>query len=217
MSNTASEIAKFFLDKNWAVFALSIICGFFTSIAIIPAEWRNAIPFENNDWKVVATIVIISLAFYLIFTFVCWAWRKFSDKRYYSRIQKENGAYDTAQAKANIIHMIDCWSGNDYQSLMRLMNNGNKPIKTSLQMGSDIKPRWFKITPAKETSKSKKSDGKAHQEVWGSGAVNVSLKPEVYSMLKEILEEEGSLTSEYRPAFDPNKDSKEKNNEITHR
>lgn len=209
MSNTASEITKFFLNKNWAVFALSIICGFFTSIAIIPAEWRDVIPFENNDWKGIATIIITSLVFYLIFYFVCWVWRKFSDSRYYSKLKKENEAHDMAQAKMNIIHMIDYWDENDYQNLMRLMSNGNKPIKTFLPMGSNIKPYWFKITPAKEPSRPKKSDGKVHQEVWGSGTVIISLKPEVYSFLKQIYNEDGSLTSNYRPVFDFNEDNGE--------
>lgn len=209
MSNTAGEIAKYFLNKNWAIFALSVVCGFFVSVAVIPAEWRDAIPFQNKDWSVVATIIVTSLAFYLLFYLIYWICRKVSDNRHYSKLRKENDAYETEQAKMNAIHTIDCWNENDYQNLMRLINNENKPIKTFLPMGSNIRPNWFKIVPVKETPKPKKNDGKAHQEVWGSGAVKVSLKPEVYSFLKQLYDENGSLTIDYRPVFDFNEDSKE--------
>lgn len=211
MNNTAGEIAKYFLNKNWAIFALSVVCGFFVSVTVIPAEWREAIPFQNKDWGVVATIVITSLAFYLLFYLIYWIFRKVSDNRHYSKLQKENDAYENEQAKMNVIHTIDYWDENDYQNLMRLINNGNKPIKTFLPMGSNIRPNWFKIVPVKETPKPKKNDGKVHQEVWGSGAVKVSLKPEVYSFLKQLYDENGSLTSDYRPVFDFNEDSKETN------
>ena len=209
MSNTAGEIAKYFLNKNWAVFALSVVCGFFVSIAVIPAEWRDAIPFENKDWSVVATIVVTSLAFYLLFYLIYWIYRKALDSRHYSKLRKENDAYETEQAKMNVIHTIDCWNENDYQNLMKLITNGNKPIKTFLMLGSNIRPNWFKIVPAKETPKPKKKYDKPHQEISGSGSVMISLKPDVYSFLKQIYDEDGSLTSNYRPVFDFNGDSKE--------
>lgn len=211
MSNTAGEIAKYFLNKNWAISALSIVCGFFVSVAVIPAEWRDVIPFQNKDWNVVTTIIITSLAFYLLFYLIYWFCRKVSDNRHYSKLRKENDAYENEQAKTNVIHTIDYWNENDYQNLMRLINNGNKPIKTFLAMGSNIRPNWFKIVPVKETPKPKKNDGKVHQEVWGSGAAKISLKPEAYSFLKQIYDEEGSLTSNYRPFFDFNEIIKEEN------
>ena len=51
--SSVGEAIKFFLNKNWVVFALSLIGGFFATIAT-PADWRNSIPFENNDWKTIA-------------------------------------------------------------------------------------------------------------------------------------------------------------------
>ena len=210
MSNTAGEIAKFFLNKSWVVFALSIVCGFFTSVALIPTEWRDSIPFQNKDWSVVATIVVTSLAFYLLFYLIYWICRKISDRHHYSKLKKENDAYDNEQAKINIIHMIDCWNESDYQDLMKLITNNNKPIKRFLMFGSNIRPNWFKIVPAKETPKPRKQSGKPSQEIRGSGAVMISLKPDIYAFLKQIYDEEGSLTSEYRQVFDFNEDSKEK-------
>lgn len=209
MSNAAGEIAKYFLNKNWAIFALSVVCGLFVSVSLIPAEWRDAIPFQNKDWSVVVTIVIVSLTFYLFFYLIYWAYRKASESRHHAKLRKENDAYETEQAKMNIIHTIDYWNENDYQNLMRLITNGNKPVKTFLPVGSNIRPHWFKIVPSKEAPKPKKDDRKAHQKVWGSGMVKVSLKPEIYSFLKQIYDEEGSLTSNYRPIFDFNEDSKE--------
>lgn len=209
--SSASEAVKFFLNKNWVTFALSLIAGFFTAVALVPAEWREAIPFENNDWKAISTIVVASAVYYVLFSIIHWGYKKISDKRYYSKIKKSNDEHDLMQNKIEIIHFIDCWNETDYQILMHLMNNGNKPIKTFLMFGTNIKPHWFKITPIKETPKPRRNDGEVRQEIYGSGAVKVSLKPEVYTFLKEILEEEGSLTSEYRPVFDFNEDSKETN------
>ncbi len=207
--SSAGEVIKFFLNKNWVTFALSLIAGFFTAVALVPAEWRKAIPFENNDWKTVSTIVVASAVYYVLFSIIHWGCKKISDKRYYSKIKKTNDEHELIQNKIKVIHFIDCWNETDYQTLMRLMNNGNKPVKTFLMFGTNIKPHWFKISPAKETPKPKKGDGVVRQELYGSGAVKVSLKPDIYAFLKEILEEEGSLTSEYRPVIDFNEDSKE--------
>ena len=124
--SSASEAVKFFLNRNWVTFALSLIAGFFTAVALAPAEWRKSIPFENNDWKTISTIVVASAVHYVLFSIIHWGY-------------------------------------------------------------------------------------KIRQEVYGSGSVKVSLKPDIYTFLKEILEEEDSLTSEYRPVFDFNEDSKETN------
>lgn len=210
MNNTVGEITKFFLNKNWAIFVLSIICGFFTSVAIIPAEWRDVIPFENKDWRVIAIIVIISLVFYLVFYLICTIWRKVSDRYYYSKLKKEKDDYSNEQAKMNVIHTIDCWNENDYRGLMKLITNGNKPIKKFLMSGSNIRPNWFKIVQDKETSKTKKQSERSSQEIRDPRAVIISLKPDIYAFLKQIYNEEGSLTSEYRPVFYFNEDSKEK-------
>lgn len=203
--SSAAEIAKFFLNKNWPIFALSVICGFLTTVFIIPAEWKNNIPFENKDFSVIALIIVISLSFYLFFHLIYYIYRKIS----YIRLNKESEAFDARQEKENIMRNLDYWDENSYQTLMRLITNNNDSVKTFLTYDGHINPRWFKIETVQESStKTKKKYDKPHQEISGF-MVLVSLKPEIYKNLKQIYNEEGTLTNKYRPIYNFNEESKE--------
>ena len=106
MSNTAGEIAKFFLNKGWVVFALSLIAGFFATI-LIPSEWRNSIPLENNDLRAIVSFVVAWAIFYVIFSGIRGLMKLATDKIKSNNLKKKNDEYRASQNREE----MDAWCG----------------------------------------------------------------------------------------------------------
>ena len=101
MSNTVGEIAKFFLTKSWVVFALSLIAGFFAAI-LIPSEWRNSIPLENNDLRAIVSFVVAWAIFYVIFSGIRGLMKLATDKVKSNNLKKQNDEYQARRNREEI-------------------------------------------------------------------------------------------------------------------
>lgn len=197
MSNTVGEIAKFFLNKNWVVFALSLIGSFFVTI-IIPVDWRNAIPFENNDWKVIALYIVVSAMFYVVFSGIIGLAKVIISKK------KKNDFDDVEQAlrRKELKDFLTTSPDKFYHLVEFLVDKGNPwtYVTTGMDYTDDyvLNTVWFQIANAPEKKNVRKSDGKVHQEKIYTGRRMLRLQDWLYQELVAVKKETGYLTHRHR-------------------
>ena len=180
MSNTAGEITKFFLNKSWVVFALSLIAGFFAAI-LIPDEWRNSIPLENSGIR-----GLMKLA---------------TDKIKSSNLKKQNDEYRARQNREEIKDYLTTSPDKFYWLVEHLVEKGNP--WTYVYAGSEyeddyiMNTEWFLIEDAPKKEQIRGNDGKVHQEIY-TGRYKIKLHDWLYEELKTIKSETKSLSHKHR-------------------
>jgi len=200
MSNTAGEIAKFFLNKSWVVFALSLIAGFFATI-LIPSEWRNSIPLENNDLRAIVSFVVAWAIYYVIFSGIRGLMKLATDKIKSNNLKKKNDEYRARQNREEIKDYLTTSPDKFYWLVEHLVEKGNP--WTYIYAGSDyeddyvMNTEWFLIEDAPEKKRVKRNDGKVHQEIY-MGRYKIKLHDWLYEELKTIKSETKSLSHKHR-------------------
>ena len=195
--SSVGEAVKFFLNKNWVVFAVSLIGGFFTTI-LIPADWRSAIPLDNNDWKTIVLFVVVSAMFYVMFSGIIGLVKVLIAKKRkhdYRRIeqalrQKEMKDFLTASPD-RFFFLIEYLIKND---------NSWTYVYSGTEYESDyvMNTEWFVIEDAPEKRKVKDNDGKIHQEMFYIGRYKIKLHDWLYQELIDIKTKTGSLSHKHR-------------------
>lgn len=200
--SSVSEVIKFFLNKNWVVFALSVVAGFFTAI-IIPADWRNAIPLDNNDWKTIALLVVGMAVFYVVFSGIAWLLKTIGKLRRKKKVKRDNEQAEMEAEKQEIRDYLTRSPDKLYWLVEHLISNGNPWTYVYL---SDMyyedeyinNTDWFKIDDAPEKRKVKVKNGEVRQEMVDTGRYKIKLHEWLYDKLKALKEETGSLGRTHR-------------------
>lgn len=200
--SSMSEVVKFFLGKNWVVFALSIIAGSFTAI-IIPTDWRNVIPLDNNDWKTIALFAVGMAVFYVVFSGIAWLLKAMFKLHQKRKLERDNTKAKLEATRQYIRDYLTDSPDKFYWLVEHLVNNGNPWTYIYL---SDMNYEdecinctdWFMIEDAPERRKAKtKSDG-THQEIIYTGRYKIKLQDWLYDEIRNLKEEMGSLGRTHR-------------------
>lgn len=191
------EVVKFCLNKNWVVFALSLIGSFFVTIAI-PMGWRNAIPFEKNDWKTIALYVVISAMLYVMLSgFIGLA------KVIISKKKKHD--YDNVKQALRRKELKDflTTSPDKFYYLVEFLVNNSNPwvyVYVGMDYTDDyiLNTVWFQIENAPEMKNMRKSDGEIHREKIDTGRRMLRLQDWLYRELVATKKKTGYLTHKHR-------------------
>ena len=200
MSNTAGEIAKFFLNKSWVVFALSLIAGFFAAI-LVPGEWRNSIPLENNDLRAIVSFVVAWAIFYVIFSGIRGLVKLATDKIKNNNLKKQNDEYQARRNREEIKDYLTTSPDKFYWLVEHLVEKGNP--WTYVYAGSEyeddyiMNTEWFLIEDAPKKERIRRNDDKVHQEIY-TDRYKIKLHDWLYEELKTIKSETKSLSHKHR-------------------
>ena len=198
--NSVGEAIKFFLNKNWVVFALSLISGFFATI-VTPADWRNSIPFENNDWKTIAVFIVSAAIFYVIFSGVASLIKMAVKKNRNSKYRRKNYETRLANQREDLKSFLTNSPDKFYWLVEHLVDNKNPWTYVYVGFGYEdnylMNTEWFLIEDAPEKNNVKRSDGKVHQEIY-MGRYKIKLHDWLYGELKTIKSETKSLSHKHR-------------------
>ncbi len=215
MSNTAGEIAKFFLNKSWVVFALSLIAGFFAAV-LIPSEWRNSIPLENNDLRAAISFAVAWAIFYVVFSGIKGLAKMISNKVKNDNLKRQNDEYKTRRNREEIKDYLTTSPDKFYWLVEHLVEKGNP--WTYVYAGSDyednyiMNTEWFLIEDAPKKERVKRNDGKVHQEIY-MGRYKIRLHDWLYEELRAIKSETKSLSHKHRTKWPIKWEIAETNNE----
>lgn len=201
--SSVGEAIKFFLNKNWVVFALSLIGGFFATIAT-PADWRNSIPFENNDWKTIAIFIVSAAIFYVIFSGIASLIKMTVKKNRNSKYRRENYEARLADQREDLKSFLTNSPDKFYWLVEHLVDNKNPWTYVYAGSGYEddylMNTEWFLIEDAPEKKSVKRSDGKVHQEIY-MGRYKMKLHDQLYDELKAIKTETKSLSYRHRTKY----------------
>lgn len=201
--SSAGEVVKFFLSKNWVVFALSIIAGFFATIAV-PSDWRSLIPLDNNDWKTIVLFVVDVAIFYVFFSGILWLAKVIARGFKNARIKRKNIAADKESRLQNLKMYLTDSPDIFYSLVEHLVNNGNPWTYTFIGGGYEEhymkNTDWFMIEDAPKRAKAKKAGKAIRQEIY-VGRYKVKLHEWLYEDLKKIKAETGSLSHIHRDKY----------------
>lgn len=205
MSNVAGEIAKFFLNKSWVVFALSLIAGFFAAI-LIPVEWRDSIPLENNDLRTIISFMVAWAIFYVIFSGIRGLVNGIIGIIKSSIIEHKNDECESEQTRDNIKQYLTHSPDKFYWLVEHLVEKGNPWTYIYAGFGYEdgylMDTNWFMIEDAPKRMRSKKSnDFKVVKQEIYTGRYKVRLHDSLYEMLKEIKAETKSLSYKHRNKY----------------
>lgn len=214
------KITEFLIKKQWAVFLLSLILGFF-GFRLVPNSFIESLPFSSRDVNVALCYVAIIIISYLVLSLIlfivkkiitCIKKKKENERRStkeeaieQKRREKERTEYD--KHIEDFKTFIDSLPDYDYSVIMYLLNTQNK------------KP-YIEIIPPEGFSIIYKSDYfyQTHEEVprsisnipkgvllVGSLTETVSkylMKEDFYSLCKTVIEATGSLSHFERKTID---------------
>lgn len=205
MSNMVGEIAKFFLNKSWVVFALSLIAGFFTAI-LVPTEWRDSIPLENNDLRAIVAFVVAWAIFYVIFSGIRGLARSIKSKIKTTALKRQNNEYRAKQNREDIKNYLTTSPDKFYWLVEHLVEKGNPWTYVYAGFGYEdgylMDTNWFMIEDAPKRMRSKKSnDFKVVKQEICTGRYKVRLHDSLYKILKEIKAETKSLSYKHRNKY----------------
>lgn len=200
MSNATGEIAKFFLHKSWVVFALSLVAGFFT-VVLIPSEWRDSIPLENNDLRSIISFAVAWAMFYVIFSGIRYLIKSISDKIRSNKLERQNNDYRVRRNREEIKEHLTTSPDRFYWLVEHLVEKDNPWTYVYAGMSYEdnyiMNTEWFIIEDAPKKKRSKKSDGKVHQEIY-TGHYRIKLHDWLFEELKKIKSETKSLSYRHR-------------------
>ncbi len=214
MSNMVGEIAKFFLNKSWVVFAFSLIAGFFTVI-LMPSEWRNGIPFENNDLRTAILFVVAWAIFYVIFSGIRGLVKIIIDKVKNDNLKRRNNEYRIRQDREDIKNYLTTSPGKFYWLIEHLVEKGNPWTYVYAGSGYEdsyiMNAEWFLIEDAPKKECAKKGYKIATQGFCTS-RYKVKLHDWLYEELRAIKSETKSLSHRHRTKYSLNWEVVETNN-----